>query len=425
MAYVSDDPKPTRPNTTSPNTHEVTLESCANVRPVEESSVAQHIENAASDHCVVSDSSDERPSADKQEKSIGKSNCSEPASHINNTAGATRSGDDDIRPSRPSEDVLKKRPKPSVPHDEPVPVAPELPKELKRENTDVAENLGLIKLTAYACGAIVAIWLLGSFGTVLHNIAIAASVPEMLVFCLIFIIEVSIVWYVIHYAKKTFAGLPKIAQIRRKEYTGGLLALATKLKSDYIQQFPGPDQYAELSGFKPGHAALCLLSRLRDHKYADSTGFMDDYDRFQLEQDRQALEIIKHYAKLIGIKTAASPWKVVDIIAVFFNSTLMVSKIAKVYHRQVSRQQAFRLVTHWFINLYISGELGQITEGAADTIAEGTADWLGNEGVSAVLQPAVPLLAKFGGKIAEGGINAYLAYRLGSRACTCFRELVD
>ena len=103
----------------------------------------------------------------------------------------------------------------------------------------------------------------------------------------------------------------------------------------------------------------------------------------------------------------------------------MVSKIAKVYHRQVSRQQAFRLVTHWFINLYISGELGQITEGAADTIAEGTADWLGNEGVSAVLQPAVPLLAKFGGKIAEGGINAYLAYRLGSRACEHFRELVD
>jgi len=236
---------------------------------------------------------------------------------------------------------------------------------------------------------------------------------------------VSVVWYVIYYAKKTFADLPKIKQIHRKEYSGALHTLATKLKSDYIQQFPELDRYAELSGFKQGDAALSMLSRLRDYKFADSVGFMDEYGRFQLAQDEQALAIIKHYAKIIGIKTAASPWKVVDIIAVFFNSTLMVSRIAKVYHRQVSRRQAFRLVIHWFINLYISGELGQITEGAADAIAQGASDWLGEGGISAVLQPAVPLLAKFGGKIAEGGINAYLAYRLGSRACEHFRELVD
>ena len=289
----------------------------------------------------------------------------------------------------------------------------------------MSEDFGLLKLTAYACGAIVAIWLLGVLGTALHNIAVAASIPEMLLFSLIFVIEVSVVWYMIYYAKKTFPELPKITQIHRMEYSGALHALATKLKSDYIRQFPVQDQYAKQSGFKNGDDALCMLSRLRDHKYADSVGFMNEYDRFQLELDKQALAIIKHYSQIIGIKTAASPWKVVDIIAVFFNSTLMVSKIAKVYNRQVPQRQAFRLVIHWFVNLYISGELGQIAEGATDAIAQGASEWLGEEGISAVLQPAVPLLAKFGGKIAEGGVNAYLAYRLGVRACTHFRELVD
>ena len=392
MAYVNDDPRPMRPKNAPSDNVEGALERCEDVQPSEES------------FDVVG---------------------SDPVSPTSSTVQATRAGDDDIRPCRPSEDVLKRCAKPLVPASKPTSEASNPSKEYQCGRADISEEFRLLKLIAYACGAIVAIWLLGSFCSVLHRIAIAASIPEMLLFCLIFVIEVSVVWYVISYAKKTFAGLPKVTQIHRKEYSGALHSLATRLKSDYIRQFPDQDRYAELSGFKQDHAALRMLARLRNHRYADSVGFMQEYDRFQQAQDERALAIIKDYAMIIGIKTAASPWKAVDMIAVFFNSTLMVAKIAKVYHRQVSRQQAFRLVIHWFINLYISGELGQITEGAADAVAQGTSEWLGKDGFSAVLQPAVPLLAKFGGKLAEGGINAYFAYRLGNRACEQFRELVD
>jgi len=354
-------------------------------------------------------------------------NMASPSETLTGTSAerATRSGDDDIRPVRQTEVVPSQCAKPFMPASKPITVASDSSKEHQCDGADLAEEFGLLRLVAYACGAFVAIWLLGSFGSVLHSIAIAASIPEKLLFCLIFVIEVSVVWYVAYYAKKTFAELPKVTQIHRNEYSGALHTLAGKLKSEYIRQFPDQDRYAELSGFERNHAALSMLARLRDHKYADSVGFMEDYDRFQQEQDKQALAIIKRYATIIGIKTAASPWKIVDIIAVFFNSTMMVSKIAKVYHRKVSRQQAFRLVMHWCVNLYISGELAQIAEGAADSIAKGAEDWLGKEGVASVLQPVVPLLSKFGGKMAEGGINAYLAYRLGGRACDQFRELVD
>jgi uncharacterized membrane protein YcjF (UPF0283 family) len=425
MAYVSDDLKPMRPKKVSLINDDVVLEKYAYVRPSDEGHDAQHVETADNVHCPNCDTSDERALDDQYEELTSEVDSSYSVPQANSPVCATRPGDDDIRPSRPSEEVLKQRIKPAVQPGKPVPDASNSSEKHQYDAAGTSEDFGLLKLMVYACLAIVAIWLLGSFGTVLHNIAIAASILEILLFCLIFIIEVSLVWYVIHYAKKTFAGLPKITQIHRKEYSGALHTLAAKLKSDYIRQFPDQDQYAKLSGFNHGDAALCMLSRLRNHKYADSVGFMDEYDKFQLAQDKQALVIIKYYAKIIGIKTAASPWKGVDIIAVFFNSTLMVSKIAKVYHRQLSRQQAFRLVIHWFINLYISGELGQITEGTADAIAKGASEWLGEEGISAVLQPAVPLLAKFGGKIAEGGVNAYLAYRLGNRACEHFRELID
>ena len=396
MAYISDDPKPIRPNTSSSSKKDVALENCAGVRASEETLNARHVEDVVGHNCSNCDSSDEQSVADQQDKSTVEVDSPGSAQQRNGTVCATRAGDDDIRPDRPTEDVLKRRVKPMVHPRNPSPDSAVSSKENRREDVDASEKFGLLKLIAYACSAIAVIWLLGSFGTVLHSIAVAESIPEMLLFCLIFVIEVSVVWYVIHYAK-----------------------------NEYIRLFPARDRYAELSGFKDDAAALYLLSRLRDHKYADFNGFMDEYSQFQLALDKQALEVIKHYAKIIGIKTAASPWKVVDIIAVFFNSTLMVSKIAKVYHRRVSRQQAFRLVIHWFINLYISGELGQVTEGAADAIARGASEWLGEEGISSVLQTAAPLLAKFGGKLAEGGINAYLAYRLGSRACEHFRELVD
>lgn len=425
MAYVSDDLKPMRPKKVPLIKDDVVIESCADIRPSDEMHDAQYVETADNDHCPSCDSRDECATDNQYEELTCEVDFPCPVSQANSTVCATRSGDDDIRPSRPSDEVLKQRIKPAVQPSKPASDTLNSSEEHRQESADTSEDFGLLKLTAYACGTIVAIWLLGSFGAVLHNIAIAASIPEMVLFCLIFVIEVLLVWYVIRYAKKTFAELPKITQIHRKEYSGALYTLAAKLKSDYIWQFPDLDQYAKLSGFNHGDTALYMLSRLRNHKYADSVGFMDDYDKFQLAQDEQALVIIKYYAKIIGIKTAASPWKVVDILAVFFNSTLMVSKIAKVYHRQLSRQQAFRLVIHWFINLYISGELGQITEGTADAIAKGASEWLGEEGISAILQPAVPLLAKFGGKIAEGGVNAYLAYRLGNRACEHFRELVD
>ena len=292
------------------------------------------------------------------------------------------------------------------------------------EETD-SEGYGLPRLCHRVCGAIVAIWLLGVFGSTLHSIAIAQTALERLAFDGIALLELVIVLYVALFWRRTFAALPEVKQLKRNDFVDALPALTEKLRSDYIDRFPGLDEYARTAGFSEDAPILQMLARLKDHLYADSAGFMEDFERFQGLQDARASEIIKKYAKTIAVKTAASPWKVVDVISVFLNSTLMVCKLAKVYQRKTTRHEASRLVVRWFVNLYISGELGQIVEGGADIISNGVSEWIGREGVAAFVQPAVPLLAKFGGKFAEGGMNAYLAYRLGRRACAYFKVLVD
>ena len=144
------------------------------------------------------------------------------------------------------------------------------------------------------------------------------------------------------------------------------------------------------------------------------------------------------------------------MVIVFVNSTLMIEKIAKVYNRRVSKPAALKLLCRWFMNIYISGELGAITENAAHRASDKVAEWLTNgdspnvgvpiaeaaadqvaddvansvsdggaaESLAGVFTASLPVLSKFVGKAAEGAINAYFAYRMGRRAIDEFRFVV-
>ena len=162
--------------------------------------------------------------------------------------------------------------------------------------------------------------------------------------------------------------------------------------------------------------------------------WLDDFNLFKGLQRSRANKIIGHYSKLIGLKTAASPWKFVDIICVFLNSTLMVADLAKLYNRRLDRSSAFRLVFRWFLNIYISGELGQISAKAAEAIGEQLKEpvkdslsdlgWLDSDWAGTVAQ-SMPFVAKFAGKVVEGGVNAFFAIRIGRKAVAAFEPLVS
>ena len=75
-----------------------------------------------------------------------------------------------------------------------------------------------------------------------------------------------------------------------------------------------------------------------------------DADAFESEREALADEIAKKHALLTAIKTATSPWKIVDVLSVFYTSTRMVERIARLYGQPCSGPQAFRLVCQWGFN---------------------------------------------------------------------------
>ena len=234
-----------------------------------------------------------------------------------------------------------------------------------------------------------------------------------------------------------FRRLPSFPQIHkagRESYE-----LKDRLLHGYIDELPESSKYAESAGFEDAQKKEVVrrLDRMRGKEkthYSDEVGWLDDFKIFTDLQKSRANKIIGHYSKLIGLKTAASPWKFVDIICVFLNSTLMVAALAKLYNRRVNRSAAFRLVFRWFLNIYISGELGQISATAANAIGEYLKEpvknslsdlgWLDGDWAGTVAQ-SMPFIAKFAGKVVEGGVNAYFAIRMGRKAVAAFEPLVS
>ena len=255
------------------------------------------------------------------------------------------------------------------------------------------------------------------------------------------LIPFALILFVAYRVFLLFRKLPSFSQVilesgkKEKNYE-----IKEKLLRGYIDNLPESDKYAAAAGFDDGLKSdvIAFLNSLRgksrDSHYSDEADWLADFKRFQNLQRARANRIIGHYSKLIGLKTAASPWKIVDIICVFLNSTLMVVDLAKLYNRRVDRSSAFRLVFRWFLNIYISGELGQISEKAATAIGENLKEpvkdslsdlgWLDSDWAGTVAQ-SMPFVAKFAGKVVEGGVNAFFAIRMGRKAVAAFEPLVS
>lgn len=210
---------------------------------------------------------------------------------------------------------------------------------------------------------------------------------------------------------------------------------AEELRRDYLTAFPDVYSYVRSIGLKDADMIKEveeLLKSLSDKEsnFSDETGWIGAFKDFQAEQDKIAKGIVRHYAVLIALKTAASPWRIVDIASVMFNTTLMIADIGKVYMRKVSRGNAFILLCHWFLNLYVSGEIQSVAENVSQKSVEKIQEIVNahdlfenDEVLSGVVNNAMPWLGKLAGKVAEGGANAYLAHRMGRRAIAYFQAL--
>lgn len=327
--------------------------------------------------------------------------------------GAQRAGDDDIRPSVPPAREVSVARAPDAAWDA-LPPQPEPSRDRVRWS--------LFPFLLQAALAVFFVWLycqlLPAFRWVMscEGWRFYAALGAVLV-------PVLVLAWVLLRALLLFRRLPPIAQLAEGEMDG--LALKCRIQKRYLAKIPPTRDYVARCGFKEPGRVCGLLDSLRGEAslHSDEVGWLDEFRQFQSLQDARAKEIVSSCCKLVALKTAASPWRMLDMFCVFYNSTRMVCELAVVYNRRMSRGSAFRLVCRWCAAIYVSGELGSIMESTARKGGEYAADWLGDGDLMAGLAQSMPVLAKIAGKAIEGGVNAYFAYRMGRRAIESFRVL--
>lgn len=274
---------------------------------------------------------------------------------------------------------------------------------------------GILPLIGWGVCTLVVLWMFSIASPFLAN-ALTQHGWRLWASLFIGCVPMTFVLGLLVYAALRFRKLPRVEQFKAASFTNKA-ELQRRLSAQYLDKFPVPEQYAIDNGFADDNGnrtkeeVVTSLRRLKGGA-ADSRGWLVEFERFQRMQDERAKEIIGKTWKLVAIKTAASPWKVVDMIAVVYNSTVMITRLARLYNRRTSSQTAFRLACRWIVNIYIAGEMGDAAQGAVEWASA-------NDLISATYKPLAGLV----GKVAEGGANAFLVYRLGCRAMAYFRPL--
>ena len=340
-----------------------------------------------------------------------------------------RVGDDDPRPPRPGDAEMKRyeearaKEREIIRHNEierQKNSANEPTKSVDTSCEGKGKSIG--KLLIYSVILLAGLWTVNLFYSLVSNVVVAQSRLEMALAGALLAVTVFVIGFIVVYAWSLFSRLPRIESIKEADFRGNALKMRERIGCSYLARLP--EDYPARLGISENGELVVMLKRLRGgHEYADSKAFVADFKSFQAMQDRVAAGIIKKYSLLIAVKTAACPWRIVDMLAVFYNSTRMICEISLVYNRRVDRTQAFRMMLGWIVNLYVSGELGQAIDGVADGVSASLGDMIGEEGIGPAVQSVLPLASKFLGKAVEGGANAYLAYRLGRRSVAAFRYL--
>jgi uncharacterized membrane protein YcjF (UPF0283 family) len=203
-----------------------------------------------------------------------------------------------------------------------------------------------------------------------------------------------------------------------------------------LRDLSGEDraQFAALAG---GEGIFDSAERLaiKDRAITNREWIDEFLDNIQEPLVAAAEERVTHYAKWVALKTAISPWPLVDVAAVLYNSSLMVTDLAIIFNRRFTRPDTVRIMLHLFFAIYISGQAQQAVEsvagamtgapdhasdaavGAAEADLASDGSFLEDlhSGAANILGGTMNALKGVGSKVVEGLVNALIVRRLGHR----------
>ncbi|MCC5805908.1 MAG: DUF697 domain-containing protein [Opitutales bacterium] len=176
---------------------------------------------------------------------------------------------------------------------------------------------------------------------------------------------------------------------------------------------------AEWSAFWPAKApqqpaaVLRAARALTDPAPVESSLWLEDLQSGVLRPlDAVANERIWHYTKIIGLKTAISPFPLIDALAVLYNTGRMLHDLALLYNRRIHRAQIALLLGLVIFQTYVASQAQEVLESGAEEMS----GFLSNN----LARASGKLI---GARIAEGTVNGLVARRLGRRALRYLRPV--
>lgn len=149
-----------------------------------------------------------------------------------------------------------------------------------------------------------------------------------------------------------------------------------------------------------------VQKKLLEAEWPDSQSWLDTYLReFQSKIDEKAHERIKKTAFRIGLASASCPQKFLDTLIILGGSLQLNADLCMIYRLKLGRIGLMSLLIRSFRNSFIAMNLEDVSDHLMD---QWTDQWKEHaSGLASYLGKVI------GTRLAEGGANALLLYRLG------------
>lgn len=163
------------------------------------------------------------------------------------------------------------------------------------------------------------------------------------------------------------------------------------------------------SGTPTPEEIYATIKRLRSAEGMETFALLDQLERDVVHPlDKIANHRIQFYAKVVALKTAISPFPLVDAAAVLYNNALLMGDLGQLYQRRPTKGQCVLLLALAIFQTYIATQAQELAEGSVEVLGEGM---------------STGLIGKIAPKIAEGGVNAIVTWRLGVKGKNFFTPI--
>ncbi len=206
-----------------------------------------------------------------------------------------------------------------------------------------------------------------------------------------------------HVSRKELSERRSMREAAKKEQRASKEALY-----GYLEKYPkdpAHDKLLKRLGMGEGEIQKLYKERKRLLNEKDDVGpevWVRNFQRrFATCLEVVAYQAVKRRASLVGLKTAAVPNSILDMLIATHGAFAITGDVCRLYNLRTGAVGTGIIMAQAFANVYLAGRLEDFTDGALDVIID--------EQASLVAQ----VLGKVSTKVAEGAANGILLYRLG------------